>query len=391
MKGFAGLLKAGKGASLASDAAKMTQLVTKVEKVNSKAARLLEKGLKNKQKLEAAVLKFKKATTSSKSIGAGLNAAIEVAFYLARMGIVKFDHFVLEFSRRGYLKNIDKALESKDVIAKLDPEDLRILREAHAKGLGKGAKALERLKELDAIVKSKERELAKVKESASEVWKKRNRKGVKKNDKSSDYHTLKPRHDALMKRRDELKKELATLRSEKRLLDPPSKKTAGQWGEDVEEATRLQDGWPAMDSKTTKTIDSARAGANNTVEVMQHKTLVEPSVDELGKKVKASISDTRKNFNSQNYKDLVKQFNNDTIPKGKSHFKRSLPTDWRDPKMKIYLEIRVLSQSPMELKEIRRIAENLFSEQFPANAKLTIKNITPEKVHTVLLGSSKAK
>ncbi len=365
---------------------KLEKALRKLEKVEESLRKAAKAADQHKSGLAEAFVDFRKVAMSAQSVGAGLTELVSVSYYLGRLGFSKFRHFVLELSRRGLLDNVAKGAEYDEVIKLLPKDELAKLMVAHKRGLAKGVVDLKRIAELDGLISEKLSELAEVKDLKGKIWKRRNKKNVPKNPsaKNSPYNTLAPEHQRLMDEAERLERLVAELRAEKANLAPPKTKRSGNWGNDVEAMTRARDGWKSMESATTKTIDSVRKARDGTIEMLQHKALEFPKQSELEKKVVGLVGEISRKFDSQNYKDLVKQFNNNTIPRGKDYFKFTLPKNWRDAGAKVIVEIRVVSDKALDLTKVREIGNARMRELFPPNAILNIQPVSPEDVWSEL-------
>ena len=142
--GFVKLLKAGKGSNLAKGAKEMDQLLNKAETVSKKLREVLEAGKKNKENLEVAWLQVKAFTQKFGSLNDAVDQLAEAAYYLARLGLTQFNHFVIELARRGLLKQINKSSSYNEIMAKLPKDTQQLLKQAHGKGLDKGLKDLDK-------------------------------------------------------------------------------------------------------------------------------------------------------------------------------------------------------------------------------------------------------
>ncbi|MET0069709.1 MAG: hypothetical protein ABW096_06685 [Candidatus Thiodiazotropha sp.] len=389
--GLVKLMNAGKAVETVSSARALDDLLIKAEVKSMKARKAAHAARTAKADLDNAFANFKKVASSAQSIGAGFNEMVVLSYNLGRLGLKEFRHFILELSHRKLLAQIPDTADFDAILRALPEDSVKQLRKIHSEGIIKARKELEELDELIEATRELGEEVLDAEKAAAELWARRSRKGVSRNpkDTKSPFNTLREAHQEAIKRRDRLRIELKALKAELRRLRPPSKSTPADWGRDAEHWVRVvtdrkkwpnKRPWPDMQSQTTKSVDSVRAGPGGAPEVMQSKAIVHPTQDELVKKIHEKIRQVERNLNSHSYKDLVRQFNDGTIPVSSVDLKVTLPQNWRDPTMRVYLEIPVISHTPLDVDAARAVAETLFRLKFPPNAILNVRVVTEDEI-----------
>lgn len=102
---------------------------------DAKIANNLKHKLKIKDQLGGAISDFRKTSMALGSLNSAANEFSSVAYYLAKLGFVKFEHFILELARHKLLDKIGESDSLAKIIKTLSPEDLKYLKKKHLKAI----------------------------------------------------------------------------------------------------------------------------------------------------------------------------------------------------------------------------------------------------------------
>lgn len=347
--------------------------------------------------VENAKRELAKVAMSPQSIGGGMNEGSQMAYQLARLGLRKFQHFLLELPRTHLPARIPDTSDADKIMDALRPVEIKQLKAIHKAGLNLARKKVADLDEILAATESVGHELNAATRKAALISKKRFAPSVKQkpSDINSDYNKLRAKHHEAINNRERLKIKLSALNARVKLLSPAAERTPSSWGFIVEDWVRLTPRkggqvWPEMHSQSLKAVDSIRKGSTGSLELMQSKAIITELPSSLEKAVSDKIREAHGIFKSSRYTDLARDFNLNKFAKAADHHGLPLPKNWRDPAVKIHLEIPILTDALVDVPAVRAATIKLFYEKFPKNAVLRIRTVTRDEVSEVLTRAANA-